>query len=81
MLPGVRGTEWLWHPTLIPALIVGLGGVAAPFLIMQPAMGAGIAASRTPKPWLARARSIVTHFIFGIGLCVSGVTRQALLSL
>lgn len=33
VLPGVWGTEWLRHPTLIPALIVGLGGVAAPFLM------------------------------------------------
>lgn len=40
----VSGPEWVSHPTLMPALLVGVGTVAAPFLLMQPAMGAGIAA-------------------------------------
>src|SRR5689334_10954952 len=33
------GASWTQAPTLIPALIVGIGSVAAPFLIMQPGMG------------------------------------------
>jgi hypothetical protein len=53
-------------------LIVGLGSVAAPFLLMQPGMGAGIAASRTPRPTAARLRSLVTHGIFGLGLYATG---------
>jgi polyferredoxin len=81
VLLGVWSLEWVRRPTLTPALIVGLGSVAAPFLIMQPAMGAGIAASRTLNPWAARIRSMVAHLAFGIGLYVSGVTRQMLLSL
>jgi hypothetical protein len=52
---------------LLPALIVGLITVAAPFLIMQPGMGAGIAA-KTPNPTAARLRSLATHAVFGIGL-------------
>ena len=43
-------------PTILPALIVGIGTVAAPFLLMQPGMGLGIAASRTPNPGAARLR-------------------------
>jgi hypothetical protein len=66
------GVEWAREPTLIPALIVGIGSVAAPFLVMQPAMGAGIAASRTPNPVAARLRSITTHTIFGFGLYAAG---------
>jgi hypothetical protein len=66
------GVEWAREPTLIPALIVGIGSVAAPFLVMQPAMGAGIAASRTPNPAAARLRSVTTHTIFGFGLYVAG---------
>jgi hypothetical protein len=31
-------------------------------------MGAGVAASRTPRPNVARMQSIVTHTIFGFGL-------------
>jgi hypothetical protein len=66
------GPEWAREPTLIPALIVGIGSVAAPFLLMQPGMGSGIAASRTPDPAAARLRSLTTHAIFGLGLYAAG---------
>jgi hypothetical protein len=62
------GAEWARQPTLIPALIVGIGSVMAPFLLMQPGMGLGVAASRTPNPRAARLRSITTHMVFGFGL-------------
>jgi hypothetical protein len=65
------GADWAHHPTIGPALIVGLGSVAAPFLLMQPGMGAGIAASRTPNPSAARLRSLTTHAVFGLGLYVA----------
>jgi hypothetical protein len=68
ILPAIWGMDWIRNPTLAPALIVGIGTVAAPFLILQPAMGAGIAASRTPRPTSARAQSLVTHIVFGLGL-------------
>jgi Protein of unknown function (DUF2938) len=42
--------------------------IAAPFPLMQPGMGAGIAASRTPRPNAARLQSLVTHAFFGFGL-------------
>jgi|SRR6188472_2455049 len=66
------GREWAREPTLIPALIVGIGSVAAPFLLMQPGMGLGVAASRTPNPAAARLRSLTTHAIFGLGLYAAG---------
>lgn len=72
ILVGIWGPAWLRHPTIAPALIVGIGTVAAPFLVMQPGMGAGIAASRTPRPAAARLQSLVTHAIFGLGLYASG---------
>jgi hypothetical protein len=72
MLLAVWGLDWVRHPTLAPALIVGIGSVAAPYLILQPGMGAGIAASRTPNPAAARLRSLVTHAVFGVGLYVAG---------
>jgi Protein of unknown function (DUF2938) len=49
-------------------LSVGLFTVVAPFFVMQPGMGVGIAASKTPKRGMARLRSIVTHAVFGVGL-------------
>jgi len=62
------GIAWIDAPTIGPALLVGLGTVAAPFLLMQPGMGAGIAASRTPRPTAARVQSLITHAVFGVGL-------------
>jgi hypothetical protein len=72
LLVAIYGTSWLEEPTLVPALLVGIGTVAAPFLIMQPGMGAGIAASRTPNPASARLQSLVTHAVFGAGLYAAG---------
>ena len=62
------GSNWLQHPTLIPALIFGIVTVLAPFFIMQPAFGLGIAASKTSNPTEARVRSLMNHIVFGIGL-------------
>ena len=78
ILPGIWGAGWLRQPTLGPALIVGIGTVAAPFLVMQPGMGAGIAAWRTPRPAAARFQSLVTHAIFGLGLYLTGAGISAL---
>ncbi len=64
---------WLRDPTLLPAFIVGIGSIVVPFFIMQPGFGAGIAASRTPRPWLSRFRSLVAHCSFAVGLIGSGV--------
>lgn len=72
-LAAVAGTAWFERPTPWPALLAGIASVAAPFLVMQPAMGAGIAASRTPRPGAARLQSLTTHFIFGLGLYAGGL--------
>lgn len=65
--------DWLRDPALLPALVIGIGSVVAPFFIMQPGLGAGFAASRTPKPWVSRFRSLVAHLSFAVGLFVAGV--------
>lgn len=66
---------WEAGPTLAPALVVGIGTVLAPFLIMQPGMGAGFFAARTPDPNAARLRSLITHALFGLGLYLAGAAR------
>ena len=71
LLLAISGSEWLKQPTLIPPLIVSSVTLVAPFLVMQPAMGAGIAASRTPRPNVARLRSLATHTVYGLGLYAS----------
>jgi len=68
LLLGVFGLSWARSPTLWPALLIGVVTVAAPLLILQPALGAGIASSKTPKPLLNSFKSLVTHTVFGIGL-------------
>ncbi|KVX13937.1 hypothetical protein WL03_19345 [Burkholderia ubonensis] len=65
----LAGTQWISAPTLLPALAAGIGSVAAPFFVMQPAFG--IAAARTPRPSVARRRSLVTHLSYGLGLYVA----------
>lgn len=72
MLLGIWGLDWLGRPTLGPALLVGIVTVTAPFLITQPAMGLGIAASRTRRPGSARLQSVITHTVFGVGLYAGG---------
>jgi len=72
ILLGIWGLAWVHRPTLGPALAVGIGTVAAPWLVMQPGMGAGIAASRAPHPAAARLQSLVTHAVFGLGLYAAG---------
>ena len=74
------GPQWLRHPTPVPALLVGIATVAAPFLVMQPGMGAGVAARRTPRPGAARLQSLVTHAVFGLGLYAGGWLVQVLCS-
>ena len=64
----VQSGDWLAHPTLLPALLFGIGTVVFPLFIMQPALGLGIAASRTPRPTQARLKSLATHTVFGVGL-------------
>lgn len=67
----VIGLGWMRQPTPLPAVSFGIVTVVAPFFILQPGMGAGIAASKTPKPGVARLRSVTSHAMFGIGLYVS----------
>lgn len=64
----LAGEEWARHPTILPAMAMGIASLAAPFLLMQPGMGQGIAARRVPHPGAARLRSLITHAVFGLGL-------------
>ncbi|HJT61614.1 MAG TPA: DUF2938 domain-containing protein [Burkholderiales bacterium] len=78
VLLALWGLDWARHPSLAPALVVGIGSVAAPFLVMQPGMGAGVAASRTPRPGAARVQSLVTHAVFGLGLYAAAYLQSNL---
>ena len=78
VLLAIFGLDWSCRPTIGAALTIGIVSVAAPFLLMQPGMGAGIAASRTPRPNQARLRSFVTHATFGVGLYAAAFIASSL---
>jgi hypothetical protein len=79
LLFAAAGSEWFDRPTLLPALLVGIMTVAAPWFVMQPAMGAGLAARLTARPNAARIQSLITHGIFGVGLYAGAVLASQLL--
>ena len=72
-------STWLTRPTLLPALLVGIGTVVVPFLIMHPSFGLGVAASRAPNPTQARLKSLMAHTFFGFGLYVCAVAVSRVL--
>ncbi|MEX8194510.1 DUF2938 domain-containing protein [Comamonas guangdongensis] len=72
----LAGPAWLEAPRLLPALAVGLASVVFPFFVMQPGMGLGVAASRAPRPWLARGHSLVLHAVFGLAMYATALALQ-----
>jgi len=68
LLVAVQGSGWLQRPTLLPALAFGAVTVAMPLFVMQPAMGSGFAAAKTPAPLKNCLRSMANHIVFGVGL-------------
>ncbi|WP_342118753.1 DUF2938 domain-containing protein [Pseudoduganella sp. OTU4001] len=72
-LVAVAGQGWLAAPTLAPALAVGIATVGAPLFVMQPAMGLGVASSKTPTPLKNCLRSLANHAVFGFGLYLSAL--------
>ena len=72
MFIALTGNDWLQNPNLISAMLFGVVTVLAPFFIMQPAFGLGIAASKIANPMQARFRSLMNHAVFGIGLYIFG---------
>jgi len=46
----IWGPAWTSSPTIAPPFLIAFGTILAPWFVIQPAMGAGIAGSRTPDP-------------------------------
>ena len=68
VLVATFGLGWARTPTLLPALAVGLLTVVAPLFVLQPALGLGIASSRTAAPVFNALKSVVTHLVYSLGL-------------
>lgn len=73
MMLVLMGPDWLYAPNFLNPLMVGVLSVSALFFMMQPAFGFGIAASKTPSPWVARKRSVSAHVSFGVGIYFAGL--------
>lgn len=62
------GETWLAAPTFLPALIWGIITVGAGWFLLQPGLGLGWAAAKTPNPAKARIMNLVGHTIFALGM-------------
>ncbi len=66
----------VWHrlrPDARFRLAVSLALLVAPWFVMQPALGLGFMAARTPKPGAVRAVNVSVHTVFGIGLYLGAI--------
>lgn len=79
LLVAWQGPDWMQQPTLAPALVVGVTTVLLPLCVMQPAMGAGLASSKTPTPLKNCLRSLVNHSVFGLGLYLAAAALARLI--
>jgi len=73
------GLRWARSPSLLPALLIGIVTVVSPLFILQPALGAGIASSKTPAPVFNSLKSLATHTVFGFGLYLAALATESFL--
>jgi hypothetical protein len=67
------------EPTFLTAIVFALVLLAAPWFVMQPALGLGIMAARAPNAVAVRAVNVTTHAVFGLGLYLGALIWQAAL--
>ena len=72
----IGGAGWAGNPTLPLPLIVGIVTVGCGWFILQPCMGAGIAASRRPHAGRTRLLNVVGHIVFGSGLWFAALAMR-----
>ncbi len=64
----LAGAAWFAAPTFLPAWILGILTVGAGWFLLQPGLGIGWAASKTPNPTKVRALNLAAHTVFALGL-------------
>ena len=69
----LAGDDWLITSQFWPLWIFSLITIAAGWFLLQPGMGLGWAASKTPNPWKARMLGLIAHTVFAVGMW--GVAR------
>lgn len=79
VLVALQSSDWVQQPTFVPAFLTGVATVVMPLFVMQPAMGSGFAASKTPTPLKNCVRSIANHAVFGIGMYLAAIAIASLI--
>lgn len=62
------GPVWFVVPRFLPAFIWGMATIGFGWFLLQPALGLGTAAARTPNPSKVRVLNILGHTVFALGL-------------
>ena len=65
-------------PTLISTLVFAIALLVVPWFVMQPALGLGFFAAKTPHPNVTRIISISGHAAFGVGLYLGSISTSFL---
>ena len=69
------------YPTLLAPLIIGLVlATCAAWFMMQPGMGLGVAACKTPDPTRMRLRTLINHAVFSIAMYLSAIALSGYLA-
>lgn len=66
----IAGAAWLAAPTFLPVWIFALLTISAGWFLLQPGLGLGWAAAKTPNPWKVRGMGLLAHTVFGLGMWV-----------
>lgn len=64
----LAGPDWRAAPSFLPVWAFSLATIAAGWFLLQPGMGLGWAASRTPTPWKVRGMGLLAHTVFAVGM-------------
>ena len=71
------GPGWIARPTLAPALLAGIVTTVFAWFVIMPALGAGIAGARIPRPNRQRVATLVAHAMMGAGFYAGAVAVAA----
>ncbi|WP_234901927.1 DUF2938 domain-containing protein [Agrobacterium rubi] len=73
LLAVIVPSGWFAAPTFLLPWIVGIITVGAGWFLLQPGLGIGWAASKTPNPNKVRALNLIAHTIFALGMFVTAL--------
>ncbi len=72
----IVGIGWFSAPSFLPAWIFSILTIAAGWFLMQPGMGLGWAASKTPNPNKVRLLGLLAHTAFALGLYATALLMR-----